>query len=169
LSVTYPYRISNKNEYQRVLRCKNIKSGSKYFIEFRSAYWDEPILTADYELQKMFVQRLSSKQKDKLNSAKPFQARIMDYLSQNSYLGIVSLQDVAANFNMTSRSLQRKLQDEGFTFQQLADSAKKAMAIHYLASKNYQIKEVSNMLGYNELSAFSRAFKRWTGKAPTNY
>jgi AraC-like DNA-binding protein len=168
-TVTYPYKLSNKEEYERVLRCKNIKKGNEYSIEFKNSYWDEPILTANYELQKLSVQKLNSQQKDKLASVKAFKVKIMDYLMQNSYLGILSLEDVAANFNITSRSLQRKLQEEGITFQQLTDSAKKSLAIHYLGSGNYQIKEISNMLGYNELSAFSRAFKRWTGKAPINY
>jgi AraC-like DNA-binding protein len=168
-SVMYPYKISNKKEYERVLRCKTIKKGNGYSIEFKNSYWDEPILTADYELQKLFVQKLNSQQKDMLTSVKAFKVKIVDYLMQNSYLGILSLEDVAGNFNMTSRSLQRKLQEEDTTFQQLADSVRKSLAVHYLASGNYQIKEISNMLGYNELSAFSRAFKRWTGKAPMNY
>jgi AraC-like DNA-binding protein len=168
-SVMYPYKISNKKEYERVLRCKTIKKGNGYSIEFKNSYWDEPILTADYELQKLFVQKLNSQQKDMLASVKAFRVKIVDYLMQNSYLGILSLEDVAGNFNMTSRSLQRMLQEEDTTFQQLADSVRKSLAVHYLASGNYQIKEISNMLGYNELSAFSRAFKRWTGKAPMNY
>jgi AraC-like DNA-binding protein len=61
------------------------------------------------------------------------------------------------------------LQEESVTFQQLADSVRKSLALSYLESGKYQIKEVSYMLGYNELSAFSRAFKRWTGKAPFEY
>jgi AraC-like DNA-binding protein len=43
------------------------------------------------------------------------------------------------------------------------------LAIHFLESGKYQVKEISTMLGYNELSAFSRAFKRWTGKTPVTY
>jgi AraC-like DNA-binding protein len=87
----------------------------------------------------------------------------------NAYLGILSLEDVAANFNMAPRSLQRRLQEEDITFQQLADSVRKSLALHYIRLGEHPIKAISNMLGYNELSAFSRAFKRWTGKAPANY
>jgi len=41
--------------------------------------------------------------------------------------------------------------------------------MQYLESGNYQVKEISYILGYNELSAFTRAFKKWTGKSPVNY
>jgi AraC-like DNA-binding protein len=93
----------------------------------------------------------------------------MDYLMENSYTGLHSLEDVASNFNMTARSLQRRLQDESVTFQQITESVRKSLALHYLESGKYQIKEISAMLGYNEISAFSRAFKRWTGKAPVEF
>ena len=67
------------------------------------------------------------------------------------------------------RAFQRKLQEEGVSFQQLADSVRKSIAMHYLQSGNYPVKEVSYILGYNELSAFTRAFKRWTGKTPVDF
>jgi AraC-like DNA-binding protein len=119
-------------------------------------------------LQKFYLEKVSV-YKDDNARAISFQVKILDYLMKNSYLGILSLEDVASNFNVTTRSLQRRLQEEGVTFQQLADSVRKSLALHYMESGKYQIKEISNMLGYNELSAFSRAFKRWTGKTPVIY
>ena len=88
---------------------------------------------------------------------------------ENSYLGLLSLEDIASNFNISARTLQRKLKEEGFSFQQLADEARKSLAINYLKAGSYPVKEVSYMLGYNELSAFTRSFKRWTGITPALY
>ncbi|MEJ7644228.1 MAG: AraC family transcriptional regulator ligand-binding domain-containing protein [Chryseolinea sp.] len=167
ISVSYPRKISDPVEYERVFRCRPKRSGD-YSISFEAGYWDEPILTANYELQKLFLQKVNSESNGKLPSIS-FQVTILNYLAKNAYLGILSLEDVAANFNMSPRSLQRRLQEESVTFQQLADSVRKSLALHYLESGKYQIKEISNILGYNELSAFSRAFKRWTGKAPIEY
>ena len=167
-SVTYPYKISEPKEYERIFH-KPVKKADVYSIEFKNSYWDLPILTANYELQKFFLQKVSAAPGDPLSPSISFQVKILDYLMKNAYMGILSLEDVAANFNITARTLQRKLQDEGVTFQQLADSARKSLAIHFLESGKYQVKEISNMLGYNELSAFSRAFKRWTGKTPVTY
>ncbi len=169
ISITYPYKPFNPEEYGRVLRCKSIKRGSGYIIELKNSYWEEPILTFNFELQKIFLQKLHSEPVNKARTSGSYQVKVLDYLMKNSYLGILSLEDVAANFNMTARSLQRRLQNESVTFQQLADSVRKSLALHYLESGKYQLKEISHILGYNELSAFSRAFKRWTGKAPIEF
>ena len=99
----------------------------------------------------------------------PLSERIINYLTANAYLGISSLDEIAENFNTSPRTLQRKLQEEGVSFQQLADSVRKSIAMHYLQLGNHPMKEVSYMLGYNELSAFTRAFKRWTGKTPMDF
>lgn len=167
-SVTFPYTVSDIHEYERVLRCKPVKKKNEYAIQFDKKYWDEPILSANYELQGLLLQKVNAVAKNKI-IAESFAEKIHQYLMANSYLGMLSLDDVAANFNVAPRSLQRKLQDEGVTFQQISDSIRKSLALNYIESGKHQIKEISNMLGYNELSAFSRAFKRWTGKAPLHY
>lgn len=168
-TVQYPYKLSNIKEYERVLRCKPVTKKSNYTLEFSNRYWGEPILTANYEVQQLLLQKVNQSSTEGTPASIELQVKVMDYLMKNSYLGILSLEDVAGNFNMSPRSLQRRLQEESVTFQQLADSVRKSLAIHYLESGKHQIKEISAILGYNELSAFSRAFKRWTGKAPLEY
>ncbi|WP_349315271.1 AraC family transcriptional regulator [Chitinophaga sp. MM2321] len=54
-------------------------------------------------------------------------------------------------------------------YQEVADAVRKSLALHYISSGNYPLKDISYMLGYNELSAFTRAFKRWTGNTPVSY
>ena len=168
IKIQYSYEMSDEAEYTRVFRCKPIQSSDDLVMEFDNSLWDEPILTANYEIQRMFLEKVNTSVRDPLKNIS-FQVTVMDHLMKNSYLGILSLEDIAANFNMTPRSVQRRLQQESVTFQQLADSVRKSLALSYMESGKYQIKEVSYMLGYNELSAFSRAFKRWTGKAPFEY
>jgi AraC-like DNA-binding protein len=168
-SVAYPYKLSKPEEYERVFHCKPTKRTNGCIIKLNNSYWEEPVLTSNYELQQIFLQKLNSEPVDKAGNLVSYQVKILDYLMKNSYLGILSLEDVAANFNMTPRSLQRRLQNESVTFQQLADSVRKSLALHYLESGKYQLKEISHILGYNELSAFSRAFKRWTGKPPVEF
>jgi AraC-like DNA-binding protein len=167
LSVFFPYRIEASKEYERVLRCKPSKSRDQLAIHFDRKLWEEPILSANHELQRFLLQKVNGK----VDLKKPEQLtdKIYHYLITNAYLGIRSLEDVAFNFNVTPRSLQRKLQEEGATFQQVSDAVRKSLALHYIEVGTHPIKEISIMLGYNELSAFSRAFKRWTGRAPTNY
>jgi AraC-like DNA-binding protein len=167
VAVQFPYVVSNPDEYARVLRCPISKSKKALAIQFPDKYWEELILTGNYELQTFLLQKVQAyKSKEK---SKVFTRKIQQYMIAHAYLGLPSLDDVAANFNMTTRSLQRRLQDEGVSFLQMSNEVRKSLALHYLQSGSHPIKEISHMLGYNEVSAFSRAFKRWTGKAPANY
>ncbi len=167
LAVFFPYAISDLDEYSRVLRCKPSKRKDQLAIHFDGKFWQEPILSANYELNSFLLQKIKTYSKS--NTSGPFTEKIYHYLMTNAYLGTLSLEDVASNFNVAPRSLQRRLQDEGVTFQQLSDAVRKSLALHYMEAGKHPVKEIAIMLGYNELSAFSRAFKRWTGKAPTNY
>jgi AraC-like DNA-binding protein len=168
LSVGYGRQIDDMAEYERVMRCKPVMNAAGNSITFDKKYWDEPIITANYELQNILLQKVTPA-KAAISENQTLKTHIYNYLLANSYLGIVSLDDIASNFNVSPRTLQRKLKEEGINFQQLADEARKSLAINYLKAGSYPVKEISYMLGYNELSAFTRTFKRWTGITPAIY
>ena len=167
-AVSYMGQLQNVEEYERVMRCKLTDNTAENAIIFDKAYWNEPIITANYDLQNILLQKITAK-KPEISERQSLQRRIHNYLMANSYLGIVSLEDIASNFNVSARTLQRKLKEEGINFQQLADEVRKTLAINYLKERTYPVKQISYMLGYNELSAFTRTFKRWTGITPVSY
>ena len=167
-AISYGRPIDNIAEYERVMRCKPAMNALTNTITFDKKYWNEQIITANYELQQILLQKVSPL-KDTLAEKQTLKNRIHNYLLANSYLGIVSLEDIAANFNISARTLQRRLKEEGINFQQVADEVRKSLAINYLKAGSYPVKEISYMLGYNELSAFTRTFKRWTGITPAIY
>jgi len=72
---------------------------------------------------------------------------------------------VARQVGMTARSLQRRLKDEGTSFQALREDVRRELANRYL-DDDLSIAEISFLLGFSEPSAFFRAFKRWTGLTP---
>lgn len=168
LEVSIARPIKYKSEYDRVMRCKTIADATSNRITFDKAYWNLEIITANYDMQQFLLQ-ISSKALQMNENSKTLKSRIYDYMIANSYLGVPSLDDVASNFNSSARTLQRKLKDGGISFQQLADEVKKSIATDYLQTGDYSVKEISYMLGYNELSAFTRSFKRWTGYPPTSF
>jgi AraC-like DNA-binding protein len=76
---------------------------------------------------------------------------------------------VANKLNMSRHTLYRKLKKEGVSFQSLAEDVRQAEAKRHLEENSVSISEVAYLLGFSELSAFSRAFKRWTGESPAQY
>lgn len=79
------------------------------------------------------------------------------------------LEDVAGKLGMSSWSLQRRLREEGLTFSALVDKVRCEMATHYLQQRQLPISEMALLLGYSEVSAFSRAFRRWFGISPRQW
>jgi AraC-like DNA-binding protein len=77
--------------------------------------------------------------------------------------------EIARTFGVSDSSLQRQLREHGVTFQELVNAARKELALHYLADHSVPLTEIAHCLGYSELSAFSRAFRGWTGMSPQRY
>lgn len=83
--------------------------------------------------------------------------------------GNVSDEQVAAELNMSTRALQRKLNRKETTFKQLLTEVRQELADKYIRNNQLSLTEISFMLGFSEVSSFSRAFKRWTGESPSEY
>ncbi|NIF23434.1 AraC-like transcriptional regulator QhpR [Candidatus Pantoea multigeneris] len=79
------------------------------------------------------------------------------------------LEEVADKMGLSSWSLQRRLREEGGSFTTLVDKVRCEMATHYLQQKQLPISEMALLLGYSEVSAFSRAFRRWFGVSPRQW
>ncbi len=80
-----------------------------------------------------------------------------------------SLEVVSSYFNMTPRTLHRRLKEEGLSYKQILEDVKASLALSYLSNSDMSIKEIAFFLGYEDLSNFRRAFKRWQGITPSAY
>jgi AraC-like DNA-binding protein len=76
---------------------------------------------------------------------------------------------VARALGIGSRSLRRRLSEEGSSFSEVIDRSLAAVAIRLLVDEQKSIQEAAHEMAFSEASAFSRAFKRWTGSTPTEY
>jgi AraC-like DNA-binding protein len=84
-----------------------------------------------------------------------------------STVGYIPVMDtVAADLNMTARTLRRRLESEGTTFIQLRDEVRQALAEQYLTLPHQSIDQISEWLGYAEPTSFINAYKRWKGQTP---
>jgi AraC-like DNA-binding protein len=83
--------------------------------------------------------------------------------------GNVSIEAVTAALKTTPRGLQRRLREEGTSYHQILADVRLALAQRYLSTRTLALTEVAFLLGYSELSAFSRAFRRWTGQSPLGF
>ena len=95
--------------------------------------------------------------------------QVMSKLIEALPSGEVSEESIAHALNMSLRTLQRKLRDEGTTYKELLDSTRRDLATRYIERSTVSVSEITYLLGFSEPSNFSRAFRRWTGQSPSAY
>ena len=76
---------------------------------------------------------------------------------------------VAKKMGLSEKGLQRKLSEEGVTFQGIYNNLRKKLALDYVSDTRIPLADVAMLLGFSDSSAFYRAFKRWTGSTPGDY
>ena len=81
--------------------------------------------------------------------------------------GRVLAEDVARGLGMSDRTLARKLSDEGLNFTEILQQLRRDLAVRYLDDRKLHVSKIAWLLGFHEVSAFTHAFKRWTGKTPS--
>jgi AraC-like DNA-binding protein len=80
-----------------------------------------------------------------------------------------SLEEIASEFSMQPRTLNRRLQAEGTTFRELVNKARFEVARQLLKGTRMRIADIALALGYANMSGFSHAFQRWSGEAPSEW
>jgi AraC-like DNA-binding protein len=96
-------------------------------------------------------------------------ARCKATLLEQITSGELSEQSMAKTLHMSRRTLQRKLAEAELSYQKLVDDTRHELALRYLEDPQKSVIEVTFLLGFSGQSAFSRAFRRWTGVSPTEY
>lgn len=145
-------------------------------------YFDQPynsLLIAKRDLQRAMPERdqtLLLVMQDairRLNADAPSQQSIVDSarsrVRQALLRGEPVLDEVADKLGLSASSLQRRLREQNLSFTQLVDKVRCELATHYLQQQQLPISEMALLLGYSEVSAFSRAFRRWFGVSPRQW
>ena len=95
--------------------------------------------------------------------------RIRKIIVEHLPSGDANVENTASELFFSTRKLQRLLQQEGTTFISLLNETRRDIAQQYVRDRRIDLTEVAFLLGFAELSTFSRSFKRWTGKSPMQY
>jgi len=95
--------------------------------------------------------------------------QVKSIILENLPDGTVTDKLVASQLNLSERSLQRRLKEHQTTFRFLLESVREMVAKQYIKNPMNRMSDIAFLLGFSEQSAFSRAFKKWTGKSPVEY
>lgn len=135
---------------------------------FNKSVLQEPLLTS-YPEYHDGVKVLAQEKLKTIENRESLSAKVAYYISRNLGVSSTLLEDVAEHFNMTPRTLQRKLKQEETSFVALRDKCRHSRALRDLSDPSVEIEELAENLGFSDTSNFYHAFKRWQGVSPGVY
>lgn len=137
-------------------------------LTFSAEDADLPLITRSASLWETlapgFIEQLANR-----TGTTTLSGRIRRALTETLPGGSTSIDTMARRLNISRRSLQRRLREEGTTFQQLLNETRFEMSKRYLGDSGLSVPEISFLLGFRDTSSFFRAFHGWTGTTPGDY
>jgi AraC-like DNA-binding protein len=152
--------------YRKFLQAPLEFDADHYALVFTADWLDRALPGSDSELR-----RLLQKQIDALQGKNPdnFPDQVRSVLRTAILTGHANADQVAALLSMHRRTLCRRLSESGASFQQLVDECSLEIVRQMLDSPHMEVAQVAAAVGYADASAFTRAFRRWTGTTPARW
>lgn len=124
-----------------------------------------PFVTSNHEMWSIFEPALRKRLADLEDNA-TFAEQTRAVLLENIPSGLVTTEQVAQRLTVSSRTLQRRLREEGTNFKDILQSTREHLARYYLKQTEITSSEIAYLLGFDEPTSFFRAFRLWTGTSP---
>lgn len=134
-------------------------------VTFRSEDAERPFLTSSEAMWKAFEPDLRRRLAE-LDRTATIAERVRAVLLELLPGGQADIETVAKRLAMSTRTLQRRLEDEGSNFRVLVNRVREELALHYLGKTEMSGGEISFLLGFEDPTSFFRAFREWTGQTP---
>src|SRR5262249_32185434 len=133
---------------------------------FDAAFKDLPLASADSHLNELLIRLGEEVLARRAANRSSFRSQVENAMVPLLPHGTVRAGEIAKDLGVSQRTLARRLAVEGVTFSEVLEGLRSDLARQYLADEGLTISQVAWLLGYQEISAFTHAFKRWTGMTP---
>jgi AraC-like DNA-binding protein len=167
LELPQPARGEDREVIEAALRCPIEFDASISSIALEPALLAQKVVGADPVVEAAMLRYV-----EEVTSRLPEQGtagRVRRQVLATLQTGEPTVETIARQLGTTSRTLQRRLHDEGTSFQQVLDEVRREVAVTHMRGRRATIDEVAFLLGFEKPSSFHRAFKRWTGVTPGEF
>lgn len=155
-----------RKAHEDFFQCRTQFEAPSNRLIFDAELLEKPLGQAQTEDIQEMVRQLTE-ERDRITNQEIIR-KIRRVLSTSPTPQSVSLQDVAEAFDVSARTLQRRMRRAGITLRRLRDDVQKELVREYIRNGD-SFDTIADKLGYSELSAFYRAFKRWFGVTPADF
>lgn len=160
---------ANYTDYEEAFAPAPIEFGvPESYLVYARADMESGILSHQSELMSFFEQQVKEQYHDFMGTrtaAEKAKKLILKYMEGE----LPGIEKIASEMTMSVRSLQKALKGEETSYQKLLNSVRQELAIDYLKKGTFNMSEIAFLLGFSELTVFSRSFKKWTGYSPSEY
>ncbi len=153
---------------ERHFGCPVVCGAERNAIVFRASDAERQFVTRNAELLGMLAPQFEEELKRE-NEDENFVERVRVAVQQQLTGRRPTIETVADALHISSRTLQRKLQEEGSSFQRVLEEARHLLARHYLNNSVLELNEAAYLLGYEDSNSFVRAFRGWEGVPPARW
>ena len=153
---------------ERHFGCPVVCGASHNALVFRAADAQRPFVTRNAELLAMLAPQFEEELKRE-HSEENFVERVRIAIQQKLTGQRPTIEDIANALHISSRTIQRRLQEEGSNFQRVLEEARHQLARQYLNNSVLELNEAAYLLGYNDANSFVRAFRTWEGVPPARW
>jgi AraC-like DNA-binding protein len=155
----------HREVYEKHFQCPIKFQTTKNVLVFNRTEMDTPFLTYNADLLAAVAPQLEAELKQQL-AEKSLREQVKGTLKQLLAGQRPGIDDVARELRLSVRTLQRRLTEDGASFQQLMEEARRELARHYLLHSSLELNETAYLLGYEDANSFFRAFHAWEGTSP---
>jgi AraC-like DNA-binding protein len=153
---------------ERHFGCPVVCGGPRNAIVFRAADARRPFVTRNAELLAMLAPQFEAELKQEKGD-EDFAERVRGAIQQKLTGRRPTIEDIAGALHVSCRTLQRRLQETGSSFQRTLEEARRQLARHYLNNSVLELNEAAYLLGYEDANSFVRAFRTWEGVPPARW
>ncbi len=164
LRVTSPVTFPRRSAYRQYFGVP-VSVGERASVTFGAEDAARPFLTANEAMWEFFEPELRRRLSE-LETGATTSERVHAVLLEMLPAGEASVEAVAQRLMVSPRTLQRRLREEGISYQAVLNQTREALARHYLSNSSLPAAEISFLLGYDDPNSFYRAFHGWTGETP---
>jgi len=158
----------NHESWQRMFGCPVVFDSPQCALELTAEFLDAVNVQSETSL-KDFLRSAPYRLIVPYHREHTTRDRVLALLGDDFSKPMPSASDVAGKLNMSVSTLRRQLSEDDTSFQALKDECRYTAALRYLGSADLSLNDIARMLGFDESSAFFRAFKRWSGTTPAAY
>jgi AraC-like DNA-binding protein len=159
---------TDKNEYKKTFKCPVYNDQKECVLVFDKLLMKLPVRNSSKELRRL-MEASARKLQSNLSSELDILSDVITAIKHNLNSHTYEIENVAKELGMSVRTLQRKLKEVSYSYNDLLAKIRIADAQILLAENDFSISEISALLGYKDLSSFYRFFKKQMGQTPDEY